>query len=41
MTPLVVRGPAPKNPDDNEQGMRKGGKVTAKVMKPKPKPRRK
>lgn len=25
----VVRGPAPKNPDDNEQGMRKGGKVRA------------
>jgi hypothetical protein len=25
----VVRGPAPRNPDDNEQGMRKGGKVKA------------
>ena len=36
----VVRGPAPKNPEDNEVGMRKGGKVKA-VMKPKPKTRRK
>lgn len=29
----VVRGMAPKNPADNEIGLRKGGKVT-KVMKP-------
>ena len=36
----VVRGPAPKNPEDNEVGMRKGGRVT-KVMKSKPKTRRK
>lgn len=37
----VVRGMAPKNPEDNEIGMHKGGKVKA-IMRPgKPKARRK